>query len=403
MPSLLTRYRAEFDKIRTDLDAIRDSAATGDRDLTTVEQTESARLLARAGELRPLIESEVDAREITDGVAGLFARVNGALEVATQAQPQVRAATAVPPPEQYIAEWLRVSHRDNLTRSRDVEDFVSRWRTVAQQITSDNAGIVPAPIIGPAISFIDGARYVVPSFTQRPMPASGSTFTRPKITSHASVFTQSAQGVELASADIQITSDTVTKFTEGGTLQLSQQNMDWTDPAILAIVVQDFIDIYARRTDYRAATSLAAAAASTVAYTSTDPGTIILSLATASKTVYTACCMPPDTLWLAVDAAASLSALVDSNKRPVFTEFGAGRVDVSTQNFGLGNLAGLNVVVSPDLAAGKKIVGAKRYAEWYEDRRGFLQITTPSTLITELATYGYIGMYFKSEGFVTLS
>src|SRR5262249_59743409 len=110
-------------------------------------------------------------------------------------------------------------------------------RAAAHQTTADNAGLIPTPILGPVVSFIDSNRPLVNRLGARQLP--GQTWSRPKVTQHVSVTTQSAEKAELASQKMTITKLTATAVTYGGYVNVSRQDIDLTPPGVLDIVITD--------------------------------------------------------------------------------------------------------------------------------------------------------------------
>ena len=78
-------------------------------------------------------------------------------------------------------------------------------RAAAHQKTSDNLGVIPDPIIGDVLNFIDAARPLVGALGPRDMPS--ATWYRPKVTARTLVGVQGSAGAaadekaELSSAE----------------------------------------------------------------------------------------------------------------------------------------------------------------------------------------------------------
>src|SRR5262245_8928467 len=81
----------------------------------------------------------------------------------------------------------------------DARNRLQRWaqesRAASHQLTTDNPGLIPSPILGPVVNFIDASRPVVGQLGPRQLP--GKSFTRPKITQHTAVAAQGTEKTEL--------------------------------------------------------------------------------------------------------------------------------------------------------------------------------------------------------------
>jgi hypothetical protein len=115
-------------------------------------------------------------------------------------------------------------------------------RTAAHQKTADNLGIIPDPIIGPVLNFIDAARPLVTFDGPQNLPS--ATFYRPKVTQHTTVAKQGSAGAaadeksELSSQKMLITRLTGTAITYGGYVNVSRQNLDFSNPQAMDAVIR---------------------------------------------------------------------------------------------------------------------------------------------------------------------
>ena len=258
-------------------------------------------------------------------------------------------------------------------------------RALANQTTADNPGILPTPIVGDVVNLIDASRPVWNSFTQRPMPASGKTFQRPKIAQHTQVAKQTAEKAAVASQKMVISPITLTKDTYAGAVDISVQDVDWTDPSILQIVIQDLGDIYAVSTDAAASTLIGAVTQAQDLPAAATSAQWLSSLYGAAGLVYAGSKRLPDTLWASVDQWARVGSAVNSDGDALFPNMG---VNTDVSNFA-GNPLGLRLVVGPNLPAGTLVMGASRFAEAYEDRKGAVRAFEVSLLGWEVGFYGY--------------
>ena len=484
----LEALRSEFDKLRAGIDTINTRAATESRDLSDPEQADSDALYARCEAIKPQIETEAAKERSLQSSADVLARITPRPTPATGAAPATKPVMPWGTPGEFVRSFLgahpQTAHRTGLDSREQSEIFE---RVVAQQLLADNTGLVPFSILGDLINFIDASRPAVSSMNSKPMPAKGSTFGRPRVTQHVSVGLQATQLSQLSSQKMTITYDTVTKGTYGGVVDLSQQDLDWTEPAVLDIVLQDLADQYAIQTETAGTAALVAAAtnvsrlqntgavATTIAVasngaalpqatiniasnagfatagsalvvtsagvqvvkytgttgttltgctggtgtmstggavtaalqTATSPATVLQGIYNAAVNVYNAAKQLPDTLWISTDVWAWLGGLSDTAGRPATNQKNGTGVNTIGALAGplafTGDLANISFVVAPTLAVNSMILGARKYAEVYEQRNGLLRIGQPSVLGQEVAMSGYFATYMRPEAFAAIA
>jgi hypothetical protein len=111
-------------------------------------------------------------------------------------------------------------------------------------VTSDTPGLLPVPVLGPVFANLNQAiRPVVAAIGARAMPDGGNqkTFIRPTWTTHTSVAAQSSELAAASATTPVIASNVVTKTTLAGQVTLSVQDIDFTSPAALQIILQDLV------------------------------------------------------------------------------------------------------------------------------------------------------------------
>jgi hypothetical protein len=262
------------------------------------------------------------------------------------------------------------------------------------QTTSDQLGLLPIPVVGPVYTNINYLRPVVTAIGARAMPlGSGKVFIRPEITTHTSVAQQSSELSGLSSTTMVVTDNQVTRLTFGGTVLVSEQSVDWTDPNSVNIILQDLAGQYADATDNYAADQLRS--------NSTDQGTWAGTAATILTEIYTAAQLIaantnvlPTHMFVDPEMWAKIGSLVDGQNRPLFPTVGpfnaAGSQNAATWN---GNPLGLTMVVDKNFTAKTAIVGcaAGPFAgfEIYENQRGLIAIDKPEVLGRQISFRGY--------------
>jgi HK97 family phage prohead protease len=276
-------------------------------------------------------------------------------------------------------------------------------------LTTDTPGLLPVPVLGPVFQDLNFVRPVVTAFGARSMPNTPSkTFIRPTITTHTSAATQT-EGSAVSATTMVIASNTVTKTTVAGQVTLTMQDMDFTDPASMNIILNDLSGEYLIKTDDIAADALVSgktASGSTWTVTAGDPTSLINSLYDAAREIAEDSNYFPTHLCVSPDVWEKLGAQLDSNKRPVlgYTTNGVLGQNSLGRVGGLGynsmDVMGLQLVVDNNFASGTMLVVYAPGFEIYEAQQGVLSIANPSTLSRTFSYYGYFSTFVAKSSFI---
>ncbi len=278
-------------------------------------------------------------------------------------------------------------------------------------LTTDTPGLLPVPVLGPLFQDLNFVRPVVSALGARSMPNTPSkTFIRPTITTHTSAATQT-EGAAASATTMVIASNVVTKTTVAGQVTLSVQDMDFTDPASMNLILNDLAGEYLIATDNIAADNMVAgktASGSTWTVTAGDPTSLVNSLFDAAREIAEDSNYFPTHLFVSPDVWEKLGSQLDSSKRPLFPA-------VNGQNFvqqnGLGtasgalnynsmNPLGLQLVVDNNFAASTMLVVYAPGFEVYEQQKGILSVEVPSTLSRTFSYYGYFATFVAKSSFI---
>jgi hypothetical protein len=274
-------------------------------------------------------------------------------------------------------------------------------------VTSDTPGILPLPIVQPVYNNFRGIRPVVDAIGPKAMPGGGKVFIRPEVTTHVSIAAQSAENAALQSGTFVVFNNQVTKDTYGGYVNLSMQDLEWTDPAVLQLILDDMGRIYANQTDNVAADALLAGQTQTRVLTDpASPSEWVTDIYAAAQTILTnSNGNLPTHLFLAPNMWASLGLLVDTAGRPLFPQVGPMNA-FGTMSAGSTDAVafGLRVVVDRNFAADTVIVGDPSGFEIFEQQKGALSLESPSTLSRTLSFHGYFAtLMIDPTKFVSLT
>jgi hypothetical protein len=298
-----------------------------------------------------------------------------------------------------------------------VKDFVKSKQTALQAaagdtITTDTPGLLPVPVLGPVFQDLNYIRPVVAAVGARAMPDGGNskTFIRPTWTTHPSVAAQSPELNPVSATTPVIASNVVTKSTLAGQVTLSVQDIDFTSPAALQIILQDLVGQYMLKSDDIAAdaiTNAASASGSTWTVTANDPSTLISAMYDAATDILTATNFLPDHVFVSPDVWQKLGSQLDADKRPVFPYTGAaglmGVNGLGTANMTVANTFnpfGLNLVADRNFANGTLYVARGAAIEFYEQVRGLMSVEVPGTLGRTFSYYGYCATFIADADMV---
>lgn len=263
--------------------------------------------------------------------------------------------------------------------------------------TADVPGVIPNPLVGEVFTTLTGARPIFSALGPRAMPA-GDPFYARKVTQHSSVGVQAAEHDSLSSQAYQVSKVTVDKVTLGGFIDLSEQEILYSDDNVVQLVVDDMANIYAEETEKWLGQTILHANAGTATATVadwTDGDEVITDLYAAAAEIYSGFGRMPTHLLLHPDIWAQVGAAKDSGGNRIFPYLGpsnaAGTLNGATSM--TGNPLGLALIVSDKftpVAGAKAMMLSATCLTIFEDLRGALRVEQPATLSTRLAFRGYV-------------
>jgi HK97 family phage major capsid protein len=301
---------------------------------------------------------------------------------------------------EYIAAW-RAGGADfaQLNANIRAASPTPYLSAAAGDVTTGEAdGILPEPILGPIYDAINAQRPLVSTVGTRAMPASGKVFIRPKIKTRTQVAEQATELSALASRSFETEDIQVTKETYGGTVLLSEQVIDWSQPSMLDAVLADLAAEYAMVTEGVACDAVYDALTNDnkgfATDTEADPEKWIEALyACAAQIAGTSNYLPTHIL-VHPEMWAAFGSLVDGDDRPIFPYLAPSNASgtQSAASFQSTPL-GLSLVVSKEFdkvnAKDLVILFNARALEFYETPKGSVSVDVPSQLGVQLAFRGY--------------
>jgi len=351
-------------------------------------------------EIEPMSEVTVPAVEATIPTAPIFA----------QAKKEFKLPSA--------GEFMAAYHIGGDTfknMNAAVAEHTASQRTALQAaagdvLTTDTPGLLPVPVLGPLVQDLNFLRPVVEAVGARAYPDNGQskTFIRPTITTHTSVASQS----ELAAASattMVIASNSVSKTTLAGQVTLSIQDIDFTSPSAMQLILNDLMGEYMIASDNLAADNLLTAATSSGVWDGTVAD-LLKSVYDAANDISSNRNWMPTHMFVSVDVWSQLGQLVDTTNRPIFPFIGAGLTGQNALGGGSatswnGTPLGLQLVVDSNFAAKTMIItrvgqGAGDAYEFYESIRGLMSVEQPSVLGRNMSFHGYVSTFAAIGGMI---
>ena len=338
------------------------------------------------------------------------------IEAATPTAPipaQARRNFGMPTAGEYLAAYHIGG--DTYRKVNDAFIEAAKARQTALQaaagdtLTTDTPGLLPVPVLGPVFQDLNYTRPVVAAVGARAMPDGGQskTFIRPTWTTHPSVAAQSPELNPVSATTPVIASNVVTKTTLAGQVTLSVQDIDFTSPGAMEIILRDLVGQYMFKSDDVACDAIAngaSASGSTWTVTANDPSSLISALYDAATDILDATNFLPDHLFVSPDVWKKLGAQLDGDKRPIFPYAGAaglmgvngiGQANITVAN--TFNPFGLNLVADRNFAAGTLFVARGAAIEFYEQIKGVMSVEVPSTLGRTFSYYGYVATFIADS------
>jgi hypothetical protein len=308
--------------------------------------------------------------------------------------PAVEASRPVVTAAMYTTPRIELSKEkflENTIRAQFGDDDARQYLRAAAN-TTDNAGLVPTRQLTEVINPLANAdRPFISAISSGVLPDAGLTFEIPKITTVPTVAVTAEEGIpsNTVMADSYLTV-TIQKF--AGQQTFSVELLDRSSPAFYAELVKNMEYAYAKATDARVATVIAAAA--------TDGGNRTMSAANLLDFVADgAVDIYSNTLGFAQNIVMSpaqwgaVMGLVDGQNRAIYTAVnpvnsGGNAAPTSLR----GQINGLNLYVDRNLSGTGDdsiiIVNPESYT-WYESPQFKLEAAVIASGQINVAYYGY--------------
>jgi HK97 family phage major capsid protein len=318
--------------------------------------------------------------------------VEAAPEVAVEASKAVAAPVAYAKPRVNLnvtaGEYAKAQF-NAMQGNSDARDLVAALDAAT---TAENIGVVPPTYLRDLIGIIDNSMPFADSIEQGTLPASGMKFYRPLIGTQATT-AQTAEAVEFDSTDTTITSKEISVVKIAGANKVSVELLDRSDPAFLDVLLRELAASWAQKADaYAFSVACGATGASSGA-------TLYAAIADGISDSYAVIRKTPDRFLADPGNFGSLLAAVDGSQRPLFAAAAPqNAAGLMTQGSTAGTIAGLGLVVDPNIDTGTGISGivySSDAATMYKSSAYQLRTNVVSTGEVEIGIYGYVATCAK--------
>lgn len=310
----------------------------------------------------------------------------------------------MPSAAEYISKFLQ--------GGAEWAEFSTKLQAAAPDVvTTDAPGVLPKPIVTPVYNSLRGIRPVIDAIGVKAMPQAGKVFIRPEVTTHTTIGASNGENVALDQGTFVISENQVTKGVYGGYVKVSEEVMDWSQPEIVQLILDDMARAYAKETDNVAADNLVSGATTTTNFTVADiadPKEWARWMYTASEAILQNTQYLPSHLFLSANMWRALGLLSDTADRPLFPQAGPMNAFGSMNPAGTQAAAfGFTVVVDANFANDTVIVGVPDGYEIFEQQKGAISAeANDGSLSRTIAFRGYLatlmieGGKFRKAAFV---
>jgi HK97 family phage prohead protease len=357
--------------------------------------------------------TEVEETETVDAV-----QPEAVVEAATPTAPipaQPKREFRMPSAGEFMAAY-HIGGDTFANINKGVAEFAQQNRTSLQAaagdvLTTDTPGLLPVPVLGPLVQDLNFLRPCIEAVGVRAYPDGGTqkTFIRPTITTHTSVAAQANELAAVSATTMVIASNSVSKTTLAGQVTLSVQDIDFTSPAAMQLILNDLMGEAMIASDNLAADNLLTAASSSGVWDGTVTD-LLKSVYDAANDVSSGRNWLPTHMFVSVDVWSQLGQLIGTDGRPVFPLIAnglsgmnaLGAASAATWN---GNPLGLQLVVDSNFAAKTMVItrvgqGQGDAFEYYEQIRGLQSVEVPSLLGRTMSYHLYASTFAAIPGMI---
>jgi hypothetical protein len=357
--------------------------------------------------------TEVEETETVDAV-----QPEAVVEAATPTAPipaQPKREFRMPSAGEFMAAY-HIGGDTFANINKGVAEFAQQNRTSLQAaagdvLTTDTPGLLPVPVLGPLVQDLNFLRPCIEAVGSRAFPDGGTqkTFIRPTITTHTDVGVQSTELTAVTARTMVIAANSIAKTTLAGQVTLSVQDIDFTSPAAMNLILNDLMGEAMIASDNFCADNLLTAASASGVWDGTVTD-LLKSVYDSAVDISNGRNWLPTHMFVSVDVWGQLGQLIGTDGRPVFPLIAnglsgmnaLGSQDAASWN---GNPLGLQLVVDSNFAAKTMIItrvgqGQGDAFEYYEQIRGLQSVEVPALLGRTMSYHMYSSTFAAIPGMI---
>lgn len=282
-------------------------------------------------------------------------------------------------------------------------DEEARQTILATNDTSTNTGLTLAPHMQEFITNTISGRPAVDAISRGALPASGMSFTIPKLTTAPTIDSSSTEGEALGGTEMASSYITVDVKKAAGKQVISWELLDRSEPMFYDALVAELNKAYAKATDQAVQASWIANATQAATQAATIAG-LKAYIAKEVPAAYAASGNFATNLVVSPAWWETIMAAEDTTNRPLFVASNPQNNpgNVSGQSI-TGTVMGLNLYVDPHATVTTLIDDSAFIVDpssftFYEAPKTFLQVQTLGNGRLELGVYGYYAIAPKIGG-----
>ena len=357
---------------------ITDVAASEEEEGDTPETTEAA---AEENQKETTMENETPEVEA--------AEVEAAPAVIQAAAP-IRTAPRSP-----IVDGT--SYLEHSIKAAMGNDDSRQYVRAADESTTTNTGLTLAPHLQEFISTTIDGRPTIDAITRGALPASGMSFTIPKLVTPPTVAEVAEEGDPFGTP---MTSSFLTVNVEkyAGASRISWELIDRSSPAFLTELLREMSSAYAKATDLAVVSALMSGGTDATAVAGTADG-LQSFIATESAAAYAGSGNFARNLVANTTNWTAIMGYQDGSDRPLYNAAAPSNAPGAVNGTSIvGNVLGTNLFVDPHIGAGADegmILLAPEAATWYESPVRQVRVDVIGSGQIEVSVYGYGALAIK--------
>lgn len=358
----------------------------------------------KAALITDVAASEDDAPETTEAAAeenqeettmeNATPEVEAAEEVTAPAVIQAAAPIRTAPRSPIVDGTSYLEH--SIKAAMGNEDS-RQYVRAADESTTTNTGLTLAPHLQEFISTTINGRPTIDAISQSALPASGMSFTIPKLTQAPTVADVNEEGSPFGTP---MTSDylTVSVNKYAGASIVSWELIDRSSPAFLNELLREMSAAYAKATDLAVVSALLSGGTDATAVAGTASG-LQSFIATESAAAYAGSGNFARNLVANSTNWAAIMGYQDDSKRPLYNAAAPSNAPGAVDGTSIvGSVLGTNLYVDPHIGAGADegmILIAPEAATWYESPTRQVRVDVIGSGQIEVCVYGYGALAIK--------